>query len=208
MATLKAVISLFQVILFAIGIIPLDTNISYGGEKYVAPAVGTPMYITENGKSDFVIVTADDADECILTAVEELQTYTKKISGAELEYITESRLSDGQKAIVIGETELEKKITSVDRKSIGADGFLLYSNGDYLLIAGGDSRGTLYGVYTLLEEYFGVRWFTPELEVVPESKDMIIDANLNRTVQPSFAIRRNDTSGTNDAYRARTKMNV
>ena len=208
MATLKAVISLFQVILFAIGIIPLDTNISYGGEKYVAPAVGTPMYITENGKSDFVIVTADDADECILTAVEELQTYTKKISGAELEYITESELSDGQKAIVIGETELEKKITSVDRKSIGADGFLLYSNGDYLLIAGGDSRGTLYGVYTLLEEYFGVRWFTPELEVVPESKDMIIDADLNRTVQPSFAIRRNDTSGTNDAYRARTKMNV
>ena len=29
-------------------------------------------------------------------------------------------------------------------------------------------RGTLNGVYTLLEEKFGIRWFTPELEVVPK----------------------------------------
>lgn len=208
MATFKAVISLFQVILFALGIIPVSTDISYGGSTYVAPAVTTPMAIVENGKSDFAIVTADGADECILTAVEELQTYVEKISGAKLPHVAESALENGQKAIVLGEMELEKKITAVDRKSIGADGFLLYSNGDYLLIAGGDSRGTLYGVYTLLEEYFGVRWFTPELEVVPESKDLIIDASLNRTVQPSFSVRRNDTVGTNDAYRARTKMNV
>ena len=169
MATFKAVISLFQVILFALGIIPVSTDISYGGSTYVAPEVTTPMAIVENGKSDFAIVTADGADECILTAVEELQTYVEKISGAKLPHVAESALENGQKAIVLGEMELEKKITAVDRKAIGADGFLLYSNGDYLLIAGGDSRGTLYGVYTLLEEYFGVRWFTPELEVVPES---------------------------------------
>jgi hypothetical protein len=28
-------------------------------------------------------------------------------------------------------------------------------------------RGTLYGVYTLLEERLGVRWFTPELSTCP-----------------------------------------
>ena len=208
MAYGKAILSLIEVILFILGIFPVDTNIEYGGGDYVAPAITTPMHIVADGKSEFSIVTSENADECIMTAAEELQTYIEKISGAELEIITENQLAEGEKAIVLGKTRLEKEITEVNRAAIGADGFLLYSDGNYLLIAGGDSRGTLYGVYTLLEDYLGVRWFTPELEVVPESKDVIIDGKLNKIVQPSFAIRRNDTGGTNDAYRARTKMNV
>lgn len=204
----KAILSLIEVILFILGIFPVDTNINYGGNDYVVPAIATPMYIVADGESEFSIVTAENADECIMTAADELQTYIEKISGAELPVITENQLADGEKAIVLGETELEKEITEVNRAAIGADGFLLYSDGYHLLVAGGDSRGTLYGVYTLLEDYLGVRWFTPELEVVPESKDIIIDGKLNKIVQPSFAIRRNDTGGTNDVYRARTKMNV
>ncbi len=208
MATVKAVISFIEIVFFILGIFPVSTEIDYGGEKYVAPAVVTPMTLVEGGETDFVIVTEENPDECILTAVDEMQTYLEKISGAELSHVTEAELAEGQKAIVIGETELEKSITAVDREAIGADGFLLYSGGTYLLIAGGDSRGTLYGVYTFLEEYLGVRWFTPTLEVVPESADIVIDAGINRVVQPSFAVRRNDCAGTNAAHRARTKMNV
>ena len=207
-AYMKAAVSLIEVILFILGVFPVNTNIDYGGGEYKASAITTPMYIVENGSSEFSIAVAENADDCIMTAAEEMQTYIEKISGARLPVISENQLADGAKAVVLGETELEKEITQIDRTAIGADGFLLYSDGDYLLIAGGDSRGTLYGVYTLLEDYLGVRWFTPELEVVPESKDVIVDANLNKTVQPSFAIRRNDTAGTSDAYRARTKMNV
>ncbi len=205
---IKGIISFIEVLLFIIGFIPVNTEIDYGGNEYVQQTVTTPMYIAENGESDFVIVTADNADDCILTAADELQTYLEKICGAKLSHIAESEYTEGTKAIVIGETELEKSITAVDRAKIGADGFQIYSDGEYLLIAGGDSRGTLYGVYTFLEEHLGVRWFTPTLEVVPESKDIVIDANINRVVQPSFVIRRNDCGGTNDAYRARTKMNV
>jgi len=208
MATIKAVFSFIQVLLFIIGAIPVDTNISYSNTEYQPPQISNPMYIVENGESDFVIVTADGADECILTAADELQTYIKKISGVTLEHITESEYAEGSKAIIIGETELEDNITAVDRNQIGADGFMLFSNGTNLLIAGGDSRGTLYGVYTLLEEYLGVRWFTPTLEVVPESKNVIVDAALNRTVKPSFSIRRNSPSGADDAYLAKHKINV
>ena len=208
MATFKAVLSLIQVVFFAIGIIPVSTDIDYGGSSYEPPQISVPMYIVENGKSAFVIVTENNPDECITTAVSELQTYVEKISGARLECVTESEFTEGGKAIVIGETELEDKITAVDRSSIKADGFKLYSDGTYLLIAGKDSRGTLYGVYTLLEEYLGVRWFTPELEVVPENKNIVIDSSLNRIIEPSFSVRRNDCGGTNNAHRARTKMNV
>ena len=75
MATIKAVISLFEVILFAIGIIPLNTDINYGGNKYLAPEITTPMYIAENGGTDFVIITEENPDECMLTAVSEMQKY-------------------------------------------------------------------------------------------------------------------------------------
>ena len=138
MAYGKAILSLIEVILFILGIFPVDTNIEYGGGDYVAPAITTPMHIVADGKSEFSIVTSENADECIMTAAEELQTYIEKISGAELEIITENQLAEGEKAIVLGETRLENEITEVNRAAIGADGFLLYSDGNYLLIAGGD----------------------------------------------------------------------
>lgn len=196
--TLKAVAALIESILFILGVFPLNENIDYGGTEYIAPEISSPVYLVQDNDTDYVIVTDDGADECILTAVDELQTYIKKISGAELEHTEKSEFS-GEKAVYIGKTE---------RTDICADGFHLFSDGTNLFIEGADSRGALYGVYSFLEEYLGVRWFTPTLEVVPENDDIIFDAELDRTVEPSFSIRRNDCQGTNDAYRARTKMNV
>lgn len=175
MAAFKAILSFVEVFLLSIGIFPVNADIIYGSSDYQPPQVTTPMYIAQNSKTDFVIVTENEPDECILTAVDEMQTYIEKISGTKPEYITETEYTESTKAIIIGETELEESITDVDRSQIGADGFILYSNGDCLLIAGGDSRGTIYGVYTVIEEYFGVRWFTPELEVIPESRDFDFD---------------------------------
>lgn len=205
---IKAIFSVIEVLLLSIGIIPVDTSINYGGGDYTPPSVVNEMVIVDNGVSDYCIVTSEAPDECIKTAANELHTYIKKVSGAELEIITENKLSENSKAILVGETELENKIVDIDRASIKADGFRLYSDGNYFVIAGADSRGTLYGVYTFLEEYLGVRWFTPTLEVVPESEDIIVDASIDKTVEPSFSVRRNDCAGTNDAHRARTKMNV
>ncbi len=205
MEFVKALICFLEVFFLSIFNFPSSSQVDYGGGDYVAPAVTTPMYIAEDGKTDFVIVTADGADACIMNAVDELQTYLEKICGAEFEHITESEYA-GAKAIILGETNLG--ITDTEPASIGEDGFLLYSNGNQLVILGEDSRGTLYGVYTFLEEYLGVRWFTPTLEVVPESEDIVIDAAINRIVEPSFVLRRNACPGTNKKHYARNRINV
>lgn len=205
---IKAIFCVIEVLFLSMGLIPVDTNIDYGGNDYIAPSVTEEMIIVDDGVSEFYIVTAENPDETIVTATTELQTYLEKISGAKLSIVTENNLPDSSKAILVGETQLEDSIVQIDRTAIRADGFRLYSDGNYFVIAGADSRGTLYGVYTFLEEYLGVRWFTPTLEVVPENEDVIIDASIDRTVEPSFSVRRNDCAGTNDAHRARTKMNV
>ena len=205
---LKAAVAFFEVILYITGVFTADTTINYGGDTYVPQEISAPMYIVDDGVSDFVIVTEENPDATTKTAVNELQTYIKKISGTELKAVTENEVTPEDNAIIIGETSLEKGIVDVNRSEIAKDGFMLHSDGKHLFIAGSDNRGTLYGVYTFLEEYLGVRWFTPELEVVPENKDIVIDSHINRIVEPSFSIRRNDSLGTNDAHRARTKMNV
>ena len=196
-----------EVFLLSIGLMPVDMAVNYGGEKYVAPEVTKPVYIVENGESDYYIVTPDSHGECIDTAAEEFQTYIEKISGEKLPVISESALPEGADAVYLGETALSDAV-DCDYSSIKEDGFLLYSDGENFIIRGEDDRGTLFGVYTFLEEYLGVRWFTPTLERVPENDDVVIDKALNRIVEPSFAVRRNDTMGTNEAYRARTRMNV
>ena len=188
---LKAIISFIQVVLLSFGLIPVNYEVDYGGEDYVAPVVTDALYLIEDGVSEYYIVSADETDACIQTAVNDLQSYLAQISGATLPYVTESGLPDGAKAIYVGETEKTAALGK-DLDSVFEDGFYLTSDGENFFIVGEDSRGTLYGVYTFLEEYLGVRWFTPELEVVPENKNVIIDAAIDRLVEPSFAIRRKD----------------
>lgn len=206
-ATFKALISFMQVFFLSIGIVPADMTVNYGGEPYAAPEVTEALYIVKDSESDFYIVSPDNHGECIDTAAEELQTYIEKISSVKLPVVTEAALPEGAAGVFLGKTAMSDTV-DFDYTAIKEDGFLLYSDGESLIIRGEDDRGTLFGVYTFLEEYLGVRWFTPTLERVPESDDVVIDKNLNRVIEPSFAVRRNDTMGTNEAYRARTRMNV
>lgn len=208
MQYIKAIFCLIEVLFYSIGIFPADMNISYGGEKHVAPEIKTEMFIVKDGKSDFAIVTEDNPDECIVTATEELQTYIKKMSGAEIEIKKETEVTAEDKMIIVGETEIGQSIKEFNASEIKEDGFRLYSNGTQLIIFGEDSRGTLYGAYSLLEDYLGVRWFTPKLEKVPESKNLVIDANMDVLNEPSFAIRRNSPAYADDKYRARNRTNV
>src|SRR5262245_20272524 len=125
--------------------------------------------IADKGRSRYSIVIAADAIPSERYAAEELQRYLERISGAKLPIVT-----DGEKTaryeILLGDSAHLRKLrtTAVDFNKLGSDGFTLRTVGNHLVIAGGKPRGTLYGVYALLEEKLGVRWFTPELGVVPQ----------------------------------------
>ena len=79
---IKAIIALFEVVLFSCGVFPAETVIDYGGGTYAAPVINTEMFLVDDGESDFVIVTEENPDECIVTASKELQKYIYEISGA------------------------------------------------------------------------------------------------------------------------------
>lgn len=61
-----------------------------------------------------------------------------------------------------------------------------------MTIKGGNGRGVLYGVYGFLEEYAGLRAFTPYLEVYPTEGDIVIEEGTLLDYTPAFEMRIND----------------
>lgn len=57
-----------------------------------------------------------------------------------------------------------------------------------MTILGGNGRGVLYGVYGFLEKYAGVRFFTPDLELIPEGQ-VTVPAGVLLDYSPVFAKR-------------------
>ncbi len=125
------------------------------------------LIITDQGKSKYRIVVPISAIPSERYAAEELQRYIEKMSGAKLPIVTDAEPRAAHEILLGDNLHLARLRTKVDFAKLGPDGFRLRVDGNRLIIAGGKPRGTLNGVYTLLEEKLGVRWFTPELETVP-----------------------------------------
>lgn len=144
--------------------------------------------IAENGKSNYSIVVAKEAIPSERYAAEELQLYLEKISGTKLPITTDEDKIKKYEIILGNNEHLRKLNLDIDFSKLGNEGFILRTYEEYLVIVGGKPRGTLYGVYTLLEEKLGVRWFTPEVEYVPKLNTIEIQ-EINETQLPVFEYR-------------------
>lgn len=164
---------------FALGVFHTEVSpINYGGIPYEAPVVTRWLTLIEGGDSDYVIVKGAGCSPSEDKAARELQEFLYRISGKRLEMSTDmSRVRERE--ILVGKTNREGSGFSVDRKALGDEGFCVMVHEQKLIIAGGELRGTLYGVYNFLERQLGCRWFTPDLEVIPSAQDVKIDAALN-----------------------------
>ena len=177
----------------------------------LAASASADLTLVENGSTRYRIVVATNALPSERYAADELQRYVEKMSGVKLPIVTitgsrpghdifvgagafPQRLRSAPLAPARGAEMLMQKSGaslsggSLDLSGLGTDGFTLRTVGDALVIAGGQPRGTLYGVYALLEEKFGVRWFTPELETVPKL-DRVSVPKLDETQVPPLEYR-------------------
>lgn len=139
-----------------------------------APAAArADVTLVSESASTYAIVLPPDAIESERYAASELQKYLERISGARLPISADAK-AGGERQILLGRSGAGQEKVPWDK--LGQDGFALHTDGQRLIIAGGRPRGTLNGVYTLLEEQLGVRWFTPELERVPALKTVSLPA--------------------------------
>jgi hypothetical protein len=142
-------------------------------KKAVAPKAG--LILAENGEAKAAIVVGANAPPSTRYAAEELQRFLKEITGASFDLITDAEPVRSAEIIVGGNDRMYDLNLSVDFQRLGAEGYVLLTKGKHLVIAGGEPRGTLYGVYGLLEDHLGCRWFTPAVSTIPKAATLTVE---------------------------------
>ncbi len=167
-----------------IGLVSCNTN-----DVQIPAAQQGYTYLTWNKYSNYKIVIGKNADKAEVTAAKELQKYIKKISGADLGIYKDNKLKESTNEIIIGKTNREKADTyTIDRDSLGSDGFNIKCINNTLVIAGGSPRGTLYGVFDFLEE-LGCGFFSVDSEIIPKTDDILLNLSTDITEKPAFEYR-------------------
>lgn len=139
------------------------------------------LTLAKNGVPALRILAGGDKEPAA-----ELQHYLNEISGADFK-IEPARA--GAIGIFVGRTS-EFPWLAVDKAGdLGAEGFLIKSDGRNLLLLGVETPGVEHAVTTFLQS-LGCRWFFPGKvwEVIPKEKT--ISGNWNESSRPSFSVQR------------------
>ncbi len=147
------------------------------------------LILARHGQSTYSIVIAPDASATVGHAAQELAGDLKQISGATLPVM--SQKPDGPAIFVGASPFLPPGFKKVELNALAQEGFVMRVEGDNLYLAGHDDRGTLYAVYSFLEEHLGARWYAPDATVLPRRKVVRIP-RLDETQAPAFNYRDTD----------------
>jgi hypothetical protein len=121
--------------------------------------------IAEKGVAKAVIVIAEDALEPEQHAAAELADFLQQITGAKFDIV--HPLAFGRSRLLVGPKAAKLAEPDFTVAGLGTDGIVIRSVGNDLILAGGHPRGTLYAVYTFLEEHLGCRWWSSTESTIP-----------------------------------------
>ena len=155
-----------------------------------------------------MIVHGSTATASEMKAATELQTYMQKISGVTIPVVDDSTEAS-KKEIIVGSTNRETK-GAFNRQELQEDGFVIKTRGEKLWLIGGGDRGTLYSVYTFLEDYMGCRFYTETNEYIPNNFSFSLSYIEEDKQIPQFVFRDigwGDYLGTGISVKRKTNSN-
>jgi hypothetical protein len=132
------------------------------GAIMTTPANGA-LTLAQDGKPLCAIVLCPDPIPAEQTAAKELAEHLKLVTGAEFAVAEGRKAGPEERVIQIG-----GPAPGVDAASLGHDGIVMRTDKLGLTLTGGRPRGTLYAVYTFLENVVGVRWWTASESFIPQ----------------------------------------
>jgi hypothetical protein len=150
-----------------------------------ASACFCQIEIVKNGKATGRIV-ADNKSLNDIQAAALLNDFIRRISGTELPLV--SPVVKRMKGDIIIES-ITDSLAGNYSSEIKEDGFNLREYGEKFYITGGKGPGTIYGVVTLLEDYFDVHYYAANICTVTKRSSMVLPAQIDRTENPSFRYR-------------------
>jgi hypothetical protein len=183
-------ISLWMLLILPGIIIPLQTaSAQKKKNKKEAPKPVKPaIVIADKGASLYRIVLPSSSTVYEKKAAEVLQNYILEISGTALPIIAADKPGSPYEILLGQNDRLGERGINIDFNELEADGFVIKTDSMRLIIAGGNFKGTLYGVYTFLEKFLGCRMYSPKVKVIPK-QDLIAFDNINLKEIPVIKFR-------------------
>ena len=164
------------------------------------------LVLAQDKQTEYFIVRAVDSTEAEIKAAYDLHTYLSKMTGCRIRIITDDQ-PETDYELVVGYTNRSPE-EQFDEEALGDEGFAIETVGKKLFIAGSDTHGALYGVYTFLEEYLGVRFYSSEYEYVPKKPVLAVQPIERDTQIPVFEYRDIDfVISRVDDFQAKLKLN-
>jgi hypothetical protein len=150
------------------------------------PGPAIAVTIAHEGKSMSVVVVADDATEPERHAAAELAAFLERVTGAPFEVVGQATREGGRLLVGPDAAKLADPAFTID--GLGSDGLVIRTVGNDLILAGGRPRGTLYAVYTFLEDQVGCRWWSSKASTIPHRPTLRVD-NLDIRFVPKLEYR-------------------
>ena len=140
------------------------------------------IILADNESSRYNIIIPTHASPDEIKAATVFQDYLLQISGAALPVITAGKHKSSYE-ILIGQNErLDELSNPINLKLLKEDGFVIRTDSLRLIIAGGNQKGALYGVYSFLEKYLGCRMYSAKVKIVPKQKQILLSKIDDRQI--------------------------
>jgi hypothetical protein len=147
------------------------------------------LTLAKGGHTRYTIVISPDASPAVQQAAREFAADMRQITGAA--FPVANSAASGPKIFIGPGAALSASFPGLFLQELPPEGFIIRTHGNDLALAGHDDRGTLYAVYTFLEEHLGARWYAPDATLLPKHRVVVIP-ELNEKQFPAFAYRDTD----------------
>jgi len=141
---------------------------------YAVPTASA-LTLAQNSEAKALIVVAPDASRPERHAAKELATILGQITRGGRFVIANEMPAEGT-ALCVGPKAAQWADSQFSTEGLGAEGIVIKTVPNRLILAGGHPRGTLYAVYTFLEDHLGCRWWSSTETTIPRKPSLVIGA--------------------------------
>lgn len=154
---------------------------------------GSELTLVADGKTDYVIIIPESPSTNERTLAEELKSFFEKMSKTQISIFTDADKPKA-KEISIGNTNRwNSKGTGIE-----AEGYQIRTEGDRILIRGGNEAG-LRNAYQDFIEWLGARRYVANTTIFDVANQVSFPA-IDTVFNPPFNYRRLDYAGTNSTF--------
>ena len=149
-------------------------------------ATPPPLNISSNGVANASVVVDAGAGVSDSFAATELSSFLGQVTGGS--FPVRNSIQAGGPNLLVGPAAAQLADPGFTTAGLGEEGIVIRRAGNHMILAGAGTRGTLYAVYTFLEDQVGVHWWEPNAMTVPVIPTLDATA-LDLTYVPPFEYR-------------------